>query len=197
MNNKKLLPITLGVLIVLVLSGLGIFLLLRKTKTANLQPVVNQEKNGEEIMAPEVNETTGSGNIFDLIKLGKVAKCTYSYDADKSKLSGVTYISGKNMRGDFTMKLADGQDIESHIISDGEWLFSWSSAMPQGFRMKVSDQESKSIDSSTQNTNALDLNKSFDYKCSAWLVDSSKFEVPTDVTFADFSEMMKGVAPSE
>ena len=140
-----------------------------------------------------------SGSILDLMKLGKSVKCTYSIDITGNKMDGVSYVSGEKVRGDFNTTGPEDSKTESHMISDGGWVYVWNSVMPQGFKMKISDvEESVKPESSqdqapTGNASLDTLQKKFDYKCDNWAPDNSVFDVPTDVTFTDFSDTMKSL----
>ena len=139
-----------------------------------------------------------SGSIFDLIKSGDNLVCTFNTTTETGEVDGTTYISNNKMRGDFVIR--DGSlTMTSSTISDGEWLYSWSSAIQQGMKMKLdqfADEDITNPDSPVSNENTdqtpLDgLKQDYEYDCDSWSVDSSKFDVPSDITFVDYSETLK------
>jgi hypothetical protein len=180
-TNKKI----IAVAIVLVLL-LGVFF---ATKNKSSESTSGAEKTEQKASS---GETMMSGSMFDLMKTGNTTKCTYSTVSDKTKMMGTTYVSGKNMRSDTEITLEGGKTMESHMISDGTWVYSWTSALPQGMKMNISELEKPATAApSSTNTTVKNFQDKFDFKCTKWNADSSKFVVPTDVTFTDFSETMK------
>jgi outer membrane lipoprotein-sorting protein len=191
MKNKK--PILIAVtVIILMLLVFAVWKLTNKGSVQNTQP--SQGQQSQTTQKPNEQDTVSSvsGNVFDLIKLGKTLKCTYSMDSQGVTVSGISYISGKNMRGDFESMDPSGNKIQSHMISDGEWVYTWTSATPQGFKMKLSDAESETTPAPNATTQNQDFFKNnVDYKCGPWIEDPSLFRLPSDITFTDFSEFTK------
>lgn len=187
MKNKKLILIAFSVLILFVL-GFVVWGLTRKNNK-NTLPLTQDQKSQETTKTADAD--TVKGNVFDLLKLGKSLKCTYSMDAEGISVSGTSYVSGKNMRGDFENADNGGAKIQSHMISDGTWVYSWSSASPMGFKMNISEAESKgtTTDTDTSDNQYADVFKNdLNYKCTPWIEDASLFKVPANVEFADFSK---------
>lgn len=196
MKNKKPILIVVAVLILFLLIFAVWYLTNKKTTQgtplSQNQPAQNAQKPSE-----ETNSSSVSGNVFDLIKLGKTLKCTYSTDTQGTSMSGTSYIAGKNMRGDFESTDPTGNKIQSHMISDGTWAYTWTSASPQGFKMNISDAESKtSTPSASGSTNGQNLDafkNNVDFNCNPWIEDASLFQVPSDIKFTDFSESLKNI----
>lgn len=199
MKNKKLILIVLSVLILLLL----VFVVWKLTNKKTTQDELPSQQQSQNSQKPDEEDTNSSvsGNVFDLIKLGKTIKCTYSMDGQGVLISGISYISGKNMRGDFENTDQTGNKILSHMISDGEWVYTWTSASPQGFKMNISDAESKTSTPSVSNpTNGQNLDafkNNVDFKCNPWVEDTSLFQVPSDIKFTDFSESLKNINPED
>jgi len=182
--NKKLLPILIVVLLVLGLGGFGASKFFNKS---------SESPSSEESIPgtiPIEEQNSVNGNILDLMKLGKSVKCSYSISTDGNEMTGVSYVSAGMMRGDFSVKNSDGTTVDSHMISDSEWIYTWTSTMPQGFKMKVMDAEAQNEESATGNMSLSNLRENFDYECVNWVPDESLFIVPSNITFTDFSDMM-------
>jgi hypothetical protein len=75
------------------------------------------------------------------------------------------------------------------MISDGQTVYVWSSAMAQGIKMAVSASQSTTT-SSSQNP----YNENVNYTCSPWTPNSSEFALPAGVTFEDMTSLMQGGA---
>lgn len=136
--------------------------------------------------ATSTSQASSSGTMKDLIARGS-SQCQVTDPSNGS--SGTVYVGGGKMRGDFTSQTSSGTTITSHMISDGQTVYVWSSAMPQGIKMAVSASSQTSA-SGTQNP----YNENVNYTCSAWSVNSSEFALPAGVTFEDMSAMIQGSA---
>lgn len=193
MKNKTPLFIAIAVLLFIVL-GIAIYLQVFAKKsneqTKVIDPIDQQVK-----VEPTVSQQEISGSFLDLLKMNKSLECRFTYSDTESNTSGVTYISGNKLRGEFTA-VQNGTEVNSFMVSDGEYFYTWSSSMPnQGFKLKVegvTNTKEEDGEKSTSKDSALStIDKNYTYSCKPWAADNSKFLVPTDVTFTDFSSMMQ------
>jgi outer membrane lipoprotein-sorting protein len=184
-------------IILIVSAVISLFLLgFLVWKLTNKKAIPDASLSQQQIAQESSKQTDAeviNGNIYDLLKFGKTLKCEYSTDEKGTKISVISYISGKNMRGDLENTDPTGNQFQSHMISDGEWVYTWSSAIKQGIKMKLSNAESKTPapDAKTQNHDV--FKDTADYTCSPWIEDTSLFQVPSDITFTDFSESLKNI----
>ena len=138
------------------------------------------------------------GSLQDLLARGKPIKCTYEGEEDGETFSGVMYIADKKARQDAKGE-NNGKTMEIHTIVDDKTVHFWTSEDPtKGIKMSIdqTEEDLKEFGEDVeegQKTEAQEWEKDFDYKCSKWKVDKSKFEVPTDIEFMDMSEMIKGI----
>lgn len=132
------------------------------------------------------------GSLLDLTKLGKNVTCTFEYQDDSGKSKGVTYVSGNKASSEFELVDTKGETINSYTISDGDWMYMWSSANDQGSKIKISEIESiKNNNSSpSEKTNYEGLKNDVDYKCKIWVPNDSKFSPPTNIIFTDMTDMI-------
>lgn len=133
-------------------------------------------------------ESMTKGSIAGLLSAGKNVSCTMSYPDGKG--SGSVYVSGRKMRGDFTVMIDATQEYKSSMIQDGEYAYTWSDVDKKGTKFKITDIKAPSPVPGTQ-SQSVDIDKEVDLKCSSLGVDPSKFVVPTDVEFKDMSVMME------
>lgn len=176
----------IAAIVILALIGGALYLTLGKSSTApNQETGIMKEKT-------QTTQEMVKGSLKSLFGVGKNVICTVN-DAENEG-SGIVYVAGNKIRGDFTSKI-DGKTIESHFIQDEEFSYLWSSEMEEGIKMKadlgteetaVSDNK----DAQVPNTETVDLNKEVDYKCSNWSVDNSKFSLPANIKFSDLSNLM-------
>lgn len=160
------------------LAGLAIFGGLKKEDKVIIEATVTEEKEGSEDNLPKnFDEKT---TLASIMGRGGNYKCTFSHKTDFSTSSGVVYIGGKKVRGDFKSSVSIGSigDIESHMISNGDFVYTWSEMSPQGFKAKATQNLQ------SDNT-SVPTNQELDYKCDSWRIDEEMFVVPSDITFVE------------
>ena len=139
--------------------------------------------------------TGGARSLKDLMASGGSQKCTFAFEDEASRSSGVVYFANGKMRGDYeSLAKVQGETMESHSISDGEYMYSWSSAMSQGMKVKFADfaaGDAGAPESGRQS--AVGYDQKMDYDCGAWGADASVFVPPASVEFIDASALMKGL----
>jgi len=176
---KQTLLIAGGIIVIIIIAGAGFFLLKKPAQTP-------QESTTVQPTQQEKSQTKDS--IKNLLASGKNQTCTIKYPAGEQMAEGTVYVSGKNLRGDFTMT-SEGKTFDSHMIQDESYLYSWSSLAPQGVKMKIAELEKVQASPTAE---SVDLDQEVDINCSSWSVDSSKFTPPADVNF-----METGTTPAQ
>lgn len=134
---------------------------------------------------------TGSGSLSDLMRMGSSVKCTVHSEDPNAISDGMVYVSGGKVRADFTSAVA-GTNHESSMITADGYIYTWSSAMPQGLKMKNEGADTPS--SAPTEPGSVNPNVKVNYSCAPWMVDSSVFMPPANIEFMDFSSMMPGGA---
>lgn len=174
---SKQLGLIIGALIILAIIGGGAaYLLLGNSTQKQEGSPVTLEKSPE--------QSTAKGSIQSLIAGGKNVMCTVKYPEVEGAAQGTVYVSGKNMRGDFTTTV-EGKAFDSHIISDGAFMYTWASSSPQGVKIKI--DTTQAVVQATPGSQQVDINKELDLDCSSWSVDNSKLTPPSDVKFTEVS----------
>ncbi len=182
---------TLALSLLLVLG----FTLTGCTLVDKLKSVVSPKKEKETITEME-----------SLMKSGESKKCTYTTEQDGRKLEGTMYVADKKLRGDSVYNSEEGP-VEYHYIVDDTWMYAWGTNIP-ATKSNISETkdlvrkyqegqvpEMPKID--TAEVSNEELEKNTDMKCSSWKTDSSMFTPPTDVTFQDMTEVIKGLPKPE
>lgn len=180
---KQATPIIVAIVAILLIAA-GAFFVLNKKSTAPKQSnTASQEQKSQE---------SGSikNSIKSLLSQGKSVTCTVKYPSAEQATEGTLYVSGKQMRGDFKTTV-NGKEMDSHMITDQTYSYSWSSATPQGAKMKIDQVEAPNA---SPVSGQVDTNSEVDMKCSPWGVDNSKFTPPSNINFMDISQMMKPAA---
>jgi hypothetical protein len=189
----------LGGIAALVLLGVVVWMLMGNKADA---PVEEDTANiqGEPVAAlPEEEPSVFSGSVSDLAKRQGSYRCSVSRGAQADNaFDGIVFANSGKVRSDFTMP-QDGVMVESHAIIDGEWMYTWSSAMPQGIKMKIpqGDQPVAAAPGSDAS-----MESDYSWECDDWREDPSVFVPPADVSFMEFSmpagmpQGMPGAAPA-
>lgn len=181
MSRQIQLAIAAVIVVLLILAGA--FYVLGKSKKTQTETPASQ--------ATEAPESEQSGSIKSLLSMGKNVACDVSYDMDQNKTSGKVYVSGGKMSGDFSITTADGKTMDTHMIQDETYIYSWSSIAPQGTKMKIEAADASPTAAPSGQPASLNVDQQVKYKCSPWSVDSSKFTPPSNVQFMDISAVTK------
>lgn len=183
MSKKIFVPIVLSLVALLVLTGC----FHKKEEKAV------QQGSGVTIE----DEERISGSIEDLFKKGKPLKCSFSGEDEGVKLSGQMWVADKRARQDMQSE-KDGVEEETHVIVDDKWTYFWTSMEPgKGIKMEIkeSDEEVMELgkDIKQEQKKIDEVKEVFDYRCTSWQVDESKFEPPKDIEFVDLAAMFEGM----
>lgn len=129
-------------------------------------------------------QTDSTKSLKDLFALGTSQECTFSDDTGNS---GVVRIQSGKMSGDFTTTTPQG-NMTSHMLVDGKTTYMWSDGQTTGFKMTF-DVTAAAENVTTEAKNNIDLDQKLDYNCQAWGGSAASFELPSGVTFTDFSSL--------
>lgn len=144
----------------------------------------NTRTQGEEMQAsdtPSVENQDFTGSLQELIARGGSWKCDVSVTVENITTTGTNYVGGGKVRADFTSVVPQYGTITSHMIMRDNTVYSWSDLSPQGLKFAVENGEVQDTRTSTEATPQFD--QAYDYTCSAWPTDESKFTLPTGITF--------------
>lgn len=172
----------IGILIIILLiaaGGIGYKLMAKSS--SNFQPPVSVAENSRNHVKSSMKQLLG---------LGKSVSCEMNTNDDQGITTGKINISGQKMMGSFEITDKDGKMMNSHMVNDGEFTYMWSSATPQGTKIK---NDAVTPAKSGQAQNNFDEDKEVDMDCSDWTPSTGSFTAPRDVEFLDMSNMMKGI----
>jgi hypothetical protein len=150
-------------------------------------------KNMQTADAPTDEAQTASQrtSMKALLALTSPQKCTFTDSTEAGNTSGTVYIKSGKMRGDFNAETSAGA-MTSHMIVLDNTSYVWTDETSEGFKISL-DQTTETETSASNNTEAVDMDKEVDYSCENWSGDESVFSLPSNITFTDMSEMMKGL----
>jgi hypothetical protein len=170
---KKFLPVLILCLLVLTACG---------------QPINQDQVQEEELI---------SGSMADLLAANKNLKCQFDVQVADSALSSTTYVADNKVRSDFSTTLEGQEPLTSHMINDGEVLYTWTDQAPgQGVMININelpeiDDETAKEEFSSNGFN--NYQAKYDYKCVAWDVDENMFKSPEGFNFMDFGDLMNQI----
>ena len=140
------------------------------------------------------SQKSSGQQTFKELASGKPQRCEVKFNQDNAQSQGTVYVGNGKMRTDSTATVA-GKSIVSHMILDGNTIYTWVDGQTTGFKMQVTPTEAEKSQASQQKP--VNLEQKVDYSCEGWSVDNSLFTPPSNVTFSDFSSLMPKVpAPS-
>ncbi len=186
---NKLLLIGLAVLLI----GAGAFFFLRPRSVSNQQP-----GNVGQVAVKQPDTTNGSitGKIEDLFAQNKPLSCSFSQSNDNSKSNGTIYVADNKIRGNFTTTIEGQPPIESFIIQDSQYFYSWTLTPPQGTKIKIDKltEQTDQTETGQPNEASTDFNnleqQNITYDCQPWTIDQSVFSPPEDINFTDLDQQL-------
>lgn len=145
----------------------------------------SKEVKNEELGNTNDEQPSGKKMAFSqFLKQGGAYKCEVKQYMSDFENSGTMYISGQNMRGEFST-VAEGKTMTSSFVSRDGYSYTWSSMTPgMGFKIKA-EAETANEDTDINGTYAWSADQIGDYNCENWVVDATKFELPKNVTFQE------------
>lgn len=155
-------------------------------------PVATEDSSMEDTAATAGMKMRHS--LRELIGMNTPLRCSYDAPTVGGTSKGVSYVMGAKVRTDGTVT-AGGNTTTFSSIMDGEYLYAWGNAAPEGMKMRLATIEGMAdgAGAAAEASKTADMDQAYDYDCAAWGVDMSVFAPPPDVTFMDYDEMMQGM----
>lgn len=186
--NKNLLIVIGGIGLALIV-GAGVFL------SRSSQDPTSPLQQDTFDTSPKKEEKSGMqnirGNFMDLIALGVPMECTFNFVDESATTTGKVFVSGKNMRGDFELTLANGDKMSSSTIRDDEYIYTWTSLGVQGTKLKVDEAEKYEDEDERDDDQTSIEDEDVDYSCKPWIVDRLFFQPPDSIDFIDMTQQLQ------
>lgn len=148
------------------------------------------------LSAQLVSAKNFGGTINDLLRKKQTLKCTYNFKADNQTLKGVMYTANNKYRSEFKMKV-NNKIITTYSLSDGQWLYNWTSENNQGTKMNLKEMQKLAKENNPQyqqNQNWKQINKDlktkYQFRCQGFKPKANFFKVPVKISFTDLSQML-------
>ena len=174
----------ISVLVIVAVAVSGYFIINTK-KTENISPTANQLEN-EETKNETSEKPAGKKMAFSqFIKQDNGAyKCEVKQALSDMENSGTVYMNAGNLRGDFNT-IAEGRKVDSSFIIKDGYTYNWSTLAPMGVKVKIQINETADTNAPARSTYSWNAEQIGDYNCEAWVVDESKFTLPSGITFTE------------
>jgi len=172
--------IVVAIVVILLIAGFAYMQMGKSTAKPTEKPTTVEKPK-------TTQENVVTGTLKSLLSGGKTESCTITYPNNEG--TGTVYVDGRRFSGEFTIKDTSGKEITGHSVSDGTYVYVWSSGNLTGIRMTLAAVNSQS--STAQKQGNLDFNRQVALKCAAWMPDGSKFTVPSNIQFMDLSNLIK------
>ena len=183
MNKKLLIPVA-AVVLLLILVGGGVLVMSSRNKSKT-EPVTTKQNEANKVQETQVAKKS----LKDLLAAGIPQKCTFKDLSNDVDMEGTSYVANGKVRGDFKSSV-NGETSSGHSIFDGKTSYVWMDGTSTGFKMEIDPAVTATPESSSQQ--GVDLNKTIDYNCSAWIPDQSLFNPPENNYFFYFLKMDPG-----
>lgn len=186
----KQLPLIIGVIIAILLAGAGgYYYVTQRAATSEGRTIAEKTGTTEQGIS-------GMMSLKDIMALGKSQKCTFEYsDPETGKTTGTSYISGENVRTDFTITDEENNTTEGGMILVDSTIYTWTNTESKGVKMAISQSMEATINEEIRDTEwsneYMSPDEKLDYNCTAWNEDPSVFAPPANIEFMDLSEQMK------
>lgn len=165
-----------------------------KTESTAQGDAMKSDTNSAEQTVDANGNVMIKGSFAELAKSGKDYECTFTATHESIKTEGHVFVSGENVHGEFKTSIPNYGPMTAHMIADANFVYTWSSVMPQGIKvsktkdMNANVQTGGQVNTSTGSikTNGsqnFDYNGMYDYNCKPWSKDASVFVPPSNVTF--------------
>ena len=171
-------PIFISLAVVVLAGGVWYFSHSQST-TLN----TSENKQIETTKTMETQQPEGVTTLADLWKKGGNHICTVTMADPNANAQGVVYIADSSIRADFNASVVElgNKMITTSMIAKDGMVYTWTNMYPQGMKAKMTLNET----SSQSTEGAFTPNAKVSYACNSWTVDTSKFELPTAVTFVE------------
>jgi hypothetical protein len=130
----------------------------------------------------------GQTSLKNLMMARSSQKCTVNYTMANGQSQGTIYLASGKMRGDFSTQV-NGKTESTHMINDGQSIYTWIDGMSNGFKMSAQMNMSATSTKPSDHQNSIDPNANYQYNCSAWSADSGEFSQPSSVTFSSMDQI--------
>lgn len=189
--NKIILPL---VIIVLLIVGGGAYYYFVHMPRGEQASQTTPAETGTAADASQQQTASSTMTSMRELMMGASQTCTYTMPVEGGGTTGTVYVSNGKARSDFRITTEDGVVYDGSMISDENYVYTWSSLTNQGMKIAITPEMKEAGTTnpagSTQDPNTpsnADLNQVLEYDCSPWITDLAKFVPPTTIAFSEMT----------
>jgi hypothetical protein len=174
--------IVIGVVIVILLV-LGLWWYLSSTSMSSSTSETNNNAatSSENSSSGTTGTTAGSKSTLGAVLAhGGNYTCTISSTSSTGNATGVIYAAGSKTRVDFNATSQDGTSVQTHVIRDGTWSYTWVDGMTTGTKTAMTTSAPRNPQPSG---GVISEDSSVSSDCHPWVPDATQFVPPKGITF--------------
>lgn len=124
----------------------------------------------------------GEGPLTEIIALQRDLKCSITTIDSSPERTGMLYVAGKKIRGDF-ITVGAGKKLYTAMINDGAHIFTWTIAAKTGLVLLATQNTQRAIVSH----GGVTADAILSYECAPWTPQIKFFTPPPVVVFLNSS----------
>ena len=189
----------IGAVVVLLIVAAAVYTATHKSKksisTVDIQ--LNTTKPGANTNTTaksKTNDTKASGTLNSLLTSGSPKHCSISDSLGGTSSSGDVYTDGNGSSHSTYSVKSNGTTLMSNEIIKNNTAYFWISTGSGSVGYSI-DLNDKNINAKAlANAGAIDPSQTLDMTCKSWSPASGEFDVPSNITFTDFSALYNSSA---
>lgn len=203
LNQNGFAPVAIIAIIIAVLAIGGVAYVVTDgfgTKSDDSSASTTSQDSSDQAEQKSGSGAEAASLIAKAMSSGSGVVCNYENTVDK--FSGVVFIKGDRYRMDYEETEDDGVEL-GHMIMRDKVTYVWADGDPRGFKIDARDLKNEDGESISENSfNGLEPedieklaqqeNPNDKISCQEGGVDDSRFDLPSDVQFADFNSFFTG-----
>lgn len=178
----------------LFLAGISLYLMFRSAPVPEMVTDGQNMDTNQIVKEEEPQPFSGVDSIFNVLMRGGSYECALTFNVNEgvpTATEGTFFVKGNLLRSDYVTKVGETEIVSSTIVRDG-YVYSWTTmeGTTQGIKIKA-DVSVSDTESGVSAKEMESLKSNVKYDCKPWkTIDNSVFELPNDVLFRDFEEIM-------
>jgi hypothetical protein len=138
----------------------------------------------------------GAGTLAGLMMHKKSMKCEFTDEQNGTMSEGTFYFDYKNERFRVDVKsIIDGEQFVTHMVNDGEKIYSWGTSMEKGIIMSADMNDFSDMspfnNEGLEEDSTIGVDEDVEYNCKNWKANKSTFIPDASVEFVDMQAMMQ------
>jgi hypothetical protein len=128
------------------------------------------------------------GSLGELLVSGRSVVCKITRETNDETLSGLVYIGAGKMRIDLNVNTANGTKDETHLLYDGEFVYTWHDFSHVGFKVQTPnlfDSARSVMGKKISSSGRVSSEDNLSRVCEPWSLDEKLLSLPAEVIFEE------------